>query len=347
MNSRLKTALIVLLALTTVATGIYAWQLNRALHGPQIGSADSDRAALEKRLADAEHRAHDLQNELDTLKARNVASDTQSDEPPGPPNNNDDRGGRFRGRGAEAFQAMMNDPKVVQLMNSREKMMLDSRYASLFKSLLQSGSGANMTPEQLDTFKNLLVEKQNTERDVRMSARAEGVTDRSEINKLVKSAQAEVDTQIQSTLGPDGFSQYQQYEKTAPQRNVVNQVAQSLSYTSAPLTDAQNQQLVQILANNASTDTNQRRNFGGGFGGGTGPTATVTDAAVSQASGVLTPAQMTALVAIKDQQIAQIALRDAALAAAHTSTVTTTSVAGSAGFTATTSTPTATTRKKP
>ena len=335
MNSRLKTALIVLLALTTVASGIYAWQLNRALHSPSFTSTDTDRAALEKRLADAEHRAHDLQNELDALKANKVAADTPPDEPPGPPNG-DDRGGRFRGRGPEALQALMNDPQFVQLMSNREKMMLDSRYAPLFKSLLQGTSGANLSPEQLDTFKNLLVEKQNSERDVRMSARAEGVTDRSAINQLVKNAQAEVDAQIQSTLGADGFSQYQQYEKTAPQRNVVNQVAQSLSYTNAPLTDTQNQQLVQILASNASTDTNQRRTYGGGFGGGLGgPTATVTDTAVSQASGVLTPAQMTALVAIQDQQKAQEAMRASATAARNATSTTT----------ATTAAPTKSTKK--
>jgi len=326
-NSRLKTALLVLLALTTIATGIYAWQLNRALNSPQVASTETDRAALEKRLTDAEHRAHDLQNELDALKASKVAADTPPDEPPGPPNA-DDRGGRFRGRGPEGFQALMNDPKVVQLMNSREKMMLDSRYASLFKSLLQGGNGANMTPEQLDAFKNLLVEKQNTTRDVMMSARAEGVTDRSAINQLVKTAQAELDTQIQSTLGADGYSQYQQFEKTAPQRNVVNQVAQSLSYTSAPLTDTQNQQLVQILANNASTDTNQRRNYGGGFGGGAGPTATVTDTAVSQAGGVLTPDQLAILVAIQAQQKAQAAIRDSTIAAHNAATAATPTTGG-------------------
>ncbi len=311
MNSRLKTALLILLALTTVATGIYAWQLNRALHSPQVASTDTDRAALEKRLADAERRAHDLKNELDALKATKVATDTPPDEPPGPPNA-DDRGGRFRGRGPEALQALMNDPKMVQLMTSREKVMLDSRYASLFKSLLQ---GANLSPEQLDAFKNLLVEKQNTTRDIMMSARAEGLNDRSEINKLVSTAQAELDAQIQSTLGTDGYAQYQQYEKTAPQRNLVNQLAQSLSYTSAPLNDTQNKQLVDILASTAPADTNQRRTFGGFGGAGAGPTATVTDAAVSAASGVLTPAQLTALIAVQNQQKDQKAMSDAAKAA--------------------------------
>jgi hypothetical protein len=209
-------------------------------------------------------------------------------------------------------------------MNSREKLMLDSRYASLFKNLMQ---GANLSPQQIDAFKDLLVEKQNTTRDVMMSARAEGITDRSEINKLVKSAQAELDTQIQSTLGADGFQQYQQYEKTIPQRNLVNQLSQSLSYTSAPLSDAQSQQLVQILADNsASNGNNQRRNNGGfgemmggpgGFGGGG---ANITDAAVAQAQTVLTPAQLQALTSLQQQQKAQQDLAQAMRAARQNAT---------------------------
>ena len=331
MNQRIKSTLLILLALTTVATGILAWQQSRALaalrntHG---NTANDDRAALERRLADAEHRAHDLQNELDALKARMVTEESPPDEPPTVASENGDRRGRFRGPGGgqEAFMAMMNDPKMVQLMNSREKLMLDSRYAALFKSLMQ---GEKLSPEQLDAFKNLLVEKQNTTRDIMMTARAQGVTDRSEINQLVKTAQAELDAQIQSNLGASGFEQYQQYEKTLPQRNLVNQLSQSLSYTSTPLNDAQTQQLVQILAD-SSTSTTQRRNsgFGGGGPGGFGGSVTITDAAVTQAQSVLAPAQLQALTTLQQQQISQQALMDAARANRQKANATTSATTG-------------------
>jgi len=316
-NQRIKSTLLVFFALTTVATGIFAWQQSRTQRTEQNTAADKDRAALEKRLADAEHRAHDLQNQLDALKARMVAEDTPPDEPPPSANNEGDprdRRGRFRG--PEAFMAVMNDPKVVQLMNSREKLMLDSRYAALFKSLSQGGGATDLSPEQLDAFKNLLVEKQNTTRDVMMTARAQGITDRSEINQLVKNAQTELDAQIQNTLGADGFTQYQQYEKTLPQRTLVNQLSQSLSYTSTPLSDSQTQQLVQILADTSTeTGSGQRRTGGGpgGFGGfgGPGVGVTITDAAVTQASTVLAPDQLNALTAIQKAQVAQQELTQA------------------------------------
>ena len=315
MNSKSKTIFIVLLALTSFGGGVLAWQQNRALvalRDKQSRSASDDRSALEKRLADAEHRAHDLQNELDALKAR--ASNDDAPPPDDPQNaaNSGDRRGRFRGPGGpEAFMAMMNDPQIAQLMNSREKLMLDSRYAALFKSLMQGTNGASaMTPEQLDAFKNLLVEKQNTLRDVMMTARSQGVTDRSEINQLVKNAQADVDAQLQSTLGDAGYQQYQQYEHTLPQRNLVNQLSQSLSYTSMPLSDSQSQQLVQILADNSKAPSNSQLRSAVGLGGGARGVP-ITDAAINQAQSVLAPAQLQALTTLQEQQKAQQALINA------------------------------------
>ncbi|MFT3781399.1 MAG: hypothetical protein QM790_05225 [Nibricoccus sp.] len=309
MNQRLKTTLLIFFVLTTLGVGILAWQQQRSLNAlsKPSGSAD-DSADLRKRLADAEQRAHSLQNELDALKAKQTSEENAGDEPP-PPGENDDRRGRFRGRGPEAFAALMNDPKFVALMNSRDRMLLDSRYASLFKSLLQNGK---ITPEQLETFKNLLVERQNTMRDVMISAREQGLNDRSQINQLVKQAEAELDAQLQSTLGADGYAQFQQYEKTAPQRGLVNQLSQSLSYTH-PLTDAQAEQLVQILAANSTSNGQgggRRGEFAiGGFavgpGGMMGGGTTITDMTISQASTVLSADQLKALQNIQAQQTAQ------------------------------------------
>jgi len=336
-NSKSKTTLIVLLALTSIGAGVLAWQQNRALvalRDKQSRSASDDRSALEKRLADAEHRAHDLQNELDALKAR--ASNDDAPPPDDPQNaaNSGDRRGRFRGPGGpEAFMAMMNDPQIAQLMNNREKLMLDSRYAALFKSLMQGTNGASaMTPEQLDAFKNLLVEKQNTLRDVMMTARAQGVTDRSDINQLVKNAQAEVDTQLQSTLGDAGYQQYQQYEQTLPQRNVVNQLSQSLSYTSMPLSDSQSQQLIQILADNSKAPSNSQLRSALGLGGGQGASlgVPITDAAISQAQSVLAPAQLQALTTLQEQQKAQQALTNAMRATRQNASATPSSATSSA-----------------
>ena len=44
---------------------------------------------------------------------------------------------------------------------------------------------------------------------------------------------------LKAVLGDAGFNQMQNYEQTMPQRNVVNQLQQRLSYTDTPLSQAQ------------------------------------------------------------------------------------------------------------
>src|SRR5207245_2704367 len=118
---------------------------------------------------------------------------------------------------------------------------------------------------------------------VMAAARSEGLTgreNRDQIRELVQNAQNEVDSTIRSTLGDAAFAQYQSYEATQPQRAVVSQLEQRLSYSSTPLSDTQSQQLVQILAETSPTRDNGNRPMiaiGALAGGGTffgGPTIT-------------------------------------------------------------------------
>jgi hypothetical protein len=120
-------------------------------------------------------------------------------------------------------------------------------------------------------------------------------------------------------LGDTDYSAYQNYQSTLPQRGVVNQLQQSLSYTASPLTEAQADQLVQILAQNqppGSAGAGQNVTVsrvvagvgggpeiasyvgpGGGFGG-----APITDAAVAAARPVLNDSQIAALEQLQQQQ---------------------------------------------
>jgi hypothetical protein len=76
------------------------------------------------------------------------------------------------------------------------------------------------------------------------------VQNRAEIRRMTADAQTKVDGEIKSLLGDGDYASYQSYQTTLPQRNVVNQLQQSLSYTPSPLTETQAEQLVQILAAN-------------------------------------------------------------------------------------------------
>jgi hypothetical protein len=283
--------LLILLALTTLGSAALAW--NQHLELIKL------RAALQEKDLDAQLHQRDFETKIAALQASaSKKAAKRADE--ASPNPSADQGPRDK---FSNMRAMMNDPNFVKYMELQQKARLDSSFGPLFKQL-------NLSPAQLAAFQNLLVEKQSAARDVLIAARDQGLdprTDRAEIAQLVAQSNAEVDSQIQSTLGPDGFAQYQNYEQTLPERNTVSRFQQSLSYTSAPLTDSQSQQLTQVLVTNAPKNGSNPTSLRALLGvSGSSP---ITDQDVADASGFLSPDQLAAL---KDQQATQKARADLA-----------------------------------
>jgi hypothetical protein len=188
----------------------------------------------------------------------------------------------------------------------QQKAGLDSRFGALFKEL-------KLPTATLDKLKDLLVEKEVTMQDVMITAREHGIdphVDPDDFRELVSSAQDETDNAIKSLLGDSAFSQYQQYQQTLPQRAVVNQLQQSLSYTSEPLSDGQAASLMEILAS-ASTQANgagETPPLGPGpgpNGGGFGPRAVITPETVTLSQSILSAAQVQVLQQLQQTQEAQ------------------------------------------
>ena len=159
----------------------------------------------------------------------------------------------------------MANPEFAKAMSLQQHAALDNRYAALFKQL-------DLSPAELERFKNLLVERQNSRMDVINAARENGLNpreNRDEINKLVSEAQAEVDANIKAALGEARFNQYQNYDATQSQRNLVSQLDQRLSYSSTQLNTTQSQFLVTALASgNAPASEPPPRGPGNWDGGG-------------------------------------------------------------------------------
>lgn len=308
-----KNYLLLFLALTTIGGGALAWRQYQELIQLRASTLDNnERADWQKRLWAAEKRRHELEATLAERSAGPAGDGAEISDSEGPATAR--RREADRGNLGANFMAMMDKPEIQMLMAIQQRAGLDARYASLFKSL-------NLSPAQLDQFKNLLVEKQAAITDALAAARAQGInprTDPEDFQKLVTDAQSEADNNIKATLGEAGYAQYQQYQQTLPQRNVVNQLAQSLSYTSTPLTSAQNEQMVQILAANTPASANSASNnvrstvtsaFGVGFGGQLN--SPITSSAITQAQTVLAPAQVGALQQLQAAQQAQAQLTQA------------------------------------
>lgn len=306
-----KNYLIALLSLTTFAGAYLTWQQSRELAVVRSSAATEEtQAELRKRIWDAEKRVQSLTTELASAREGKPSGNVAVATAPTDVGNRRDPG---------AFMGMMDNPEYQKLMTIQQKAMLDGRYAALFRKL-------KLSPQQLEQFKQLLVERQTSMIDLMTVARAEGLdprTDPEAYRKLVADTQAEVDQTIKTALGDAAYAEYKNFEATAPFRNVVAQLDQRLSYHGTALSETQGEQLVQILA-----EANQARMAAAPpVGGGmriasatvtnsppagvsnvvnfiTGSGTMVTDEVVSRASGILAPDQVAALQQIQQEQAA-------------------------------------------
>ncbi len=210
-----------------------------------------------------------------------------------------------RGGPGGDWQALMESPEFQQLMSLRARGQLDGRYAALFAKL-------RLSPEQLQRLQQLLVDKQNTMRDVTSAMRDQGLSTRrdnaDQVRSLVQNANAEIDNQIRSELGEAVYAQYQEYERTQPQRNFVDRVQQRLSYSGEALNEQQATSLVSVLAQASTAESSQPNRGPLGFRGGGGGNVTLTDATVAQASAFLSSSQVKALQELQREQQAQAEL---------------------------------------
>ncbi len=207
-----------------------------------------------------------------------------------------------RGGPGSDWAAIMESPEIQQLMSLRARGQLDGRYAALFAQL-------RLSPAQLERLQQLLVDKQNTSRDVAAAMRSQGLSTRREnadqMRSLVQTANAEIDNQIRAELGEAVYAQYQEYERTQPQRNFVDRVQQRLSYTGESLTEQQASSLVAVLAQAATAETNPLR---GPFGGRGSGSVALTDETIAKAGTILSSSQVKALQDLQREQQAQAEL---------------------------------------
>lgn len=251
--------LILLLAATTVGGAILAWRQYGELVELRASAMNRDeRADLQKRIWDLEKLNRELQDKLAAARATGTGGESVAS------SSDEDRSGRDRssrggerggpgGRGdafqkqAAAMRDLLSKPEVQALLSQQQKAAIDARYGALFRNL-------NLPPDQAAKLTALLAERGTTVQDVMSAAREQGIDPRENpaaFRKLVADAQNQINDSIKATIGEQGFAQLTNYEQTMPQRQLVNDLQQRLSYSNTPLTATQAEQLVQILATNA------------------------------------------------------------------------------------------------
>lgn len=340
---RAKSYVIPALVLSLVGATALAWHQYQELVTLRADAlAGEDRRAMDARLADLERHNRELEAKLAALRAgkidgadSSIAADNSSTDREAKPAAlltalAEQGGGQFAGESKkdaemELLGALADLPEFQQLIAMQQRGKIDSKYAALFKKL-------NLTPEQQQQFETLLADRQSAFADAMIAAHDQGLTGKDARNMamaVAKSTQKDIDNSIKNMLGTQGYNQYQNYERTMPQRETVNQLAQRLSYTAAPLTPQQQDQLVQTLASSARQQAVAAANAAAATGQkavrqpvtvaplpgqltslgiGSSNSVVIVPAAVSKAQTFLSTQQLAALQQMQQEQNAQQAL---------------------------------------
>lgn len=239
-----------LLGATTAGLALLAWRQYGELVELRAQVMNrSERADLQKRIWELERLTRDQPGRPPAPRPGAAASTSASPGPDGPERM---ARGESRGRGESQLQQMnalrelLAKPEVQAMIGLQQRAGIEARYAAFYKNL-------NLSTEQAAKLGALLAERGNTRQDVFAAAREQGVDPRANpeaIRQLLTNAQNEINSGIKAVIGESGFAQLQTYEQTLPQRAIVNELQQRLSYTDTPLTPAQSEQLIQILASN-------------------------------------------------------------------------------------------------
>ena len=296
-------AALVLLTVSTIAAGSLAWQQYQRAERLEAQLAGAPPPPSHSPVA-AAHAETDVD---EALLLAEPGEDEAGSEPATSPTTTPVRTRDGRGDPGMRLNAMMENPEFAAAWQAQQKARLDDRYAALFRKL-------NLHPAQIEQLKALMVDRQASRMDVMAAAREEGFTgreNRDELQALMQQTEKEVEANIRALLGDTAYAQLQQYERTALQRNIVSQVENRLSYSSTPLTAAQSEALVGILAETSGRNrrTGSDPNFAMAFPGGpavnVGGRTAITDVAIARAQGLLSPSQLEALRQIQAEQQAQ------------------------------------------
>ncbi len=119
---------------------------------------------------------------------------------------------------------MIKHPRMKEMIRTQQKAKMEISQGPLLEDL-------DLSEVDMASFKELLLKKQMALIDIGLEMMdASTTTDkRGEMKNRIKELTAEFDKEIEAFLGEEDFALYKEYEKTRPERELVNLFKQSLS----------------------------------------------------------------------------------------------------------------------
>jgi hypothetical protein len=148
--------------------------------------------------------------------------------------------------------AMLGSAQMKKMLQSQKGMLgtvLDKNYARLFSDL-------KLSPEQSAAVKEVLMDRMMNQSQLGLSAFSDDMDSekRAQLQQQIKAESDKTDARLKELLGADGYTQFESYEKSYPERTVVSSFKDQMQGNPSALSPAQEDQLLQAM-------TEERSNF--------------------------------------------------------------------------------------
>jgi hypothetical protein len=240
---RLPLILFAVLAFAGGAAAFFLFRENRALRAELAAARGTitSASAVQATPAAVAAPAPSATDAVQVSAAVPTISEAAVEGAPARPRASTRREGDRRDRGQEFFARALADPESRAAMLSRAKSPVDRMFGDYFVK-----QGLNET--QIEALRTLLAERQLARMESGMLERsAETDQERADAKTWRESKLATTEADINSILGADGLKNLQAYLDSAPQRQVVDDIARRANYSGAPLSSEVSDQLVEAV----------------------------------------------------------------------------------------------------
>jgi len=243
-----NSAIFIFVAVAVVFGGLY-FRENRRAHKAESTIADLQTKVteLEDQLGQQETRTASLQTRLKNTRERAVAKAEEVSQLKQTITNADAKDKNPMAAMVKGVGEMFKNPEMKEFVKSQQKTvlsgMLDKTYAPLFSQL-------GLTTEQSAAMKDLVLNKSLVDAGagMEMMSGEMDATNRMAIFEQAKKEKDAIDAQIKQMLGDDNFKQYEDYQKSMPDRMSIGMFKDQQASGSAALTPDQEAQLVQVMS---------------------------------------------------------------------------------------------------
>jgi len=236
----------------TIAAGVVAVAVI-ALQWSKIETQKTELASLQSRFQSASQTNQQQQAAIKDLQTReekmtgalhNIVAETAQSSArkapvpaPGPVVAASAAGTNAEPKGfGNMMENMMKDPDFMKAVSEQQAQVLKTQYAPLIKQL-------NLTPDQRDAFYKVLTDNVT-------NAMAQGLamfsgTNNAGAASAAATAQKTMQEQMRSLLGDSGYTQFQDFQTSLPDRMMFDQL--KTGFSDNPLSDDQQQRLLQLM----------------------------------------------------------------------------------------------------